>query len=62
MCVKFAPNRQLSISIGRSEPSFLINKAATPASILAKIKEEVAAWVKAGAVRLREFEILGDIA
>uniref|UniRef100_A0A0E0CBB1 Uncharacterized protein n=1 Tax=Oryza meridionalis TaxID=40149 RepID=A0A0E0CBB1_9ORYZ len=35
--------------------------ASIPASILAKIKEEGRAWVKAGAARLQEFGILEDI-
>jgi hypothetical protein len=36
------------------------NTASPPASILAKIKEEGRAWVKAGASKLQEFGILGD--
>uniref|UniRef100_A0A0E0A6D9 Uncharacterized protein n=1 Tax=Oryza glumipatula TaxID=40148 RepID=A0A0E0A6D9_9ORYZ len=35
--------------------------ASTPASVIAKIKEEGRAWVKAGATKLQEFGILGDI-
>jgi hypothetical protein len=31
------------------------------ASILAKIKKEARAWVRAGAIKLHEFGILGDI-
>jgi hypothetical protein len=37
------------------------NSASSPSSILAKIKEEGRAWVKAGATTLQEFGILGDI-
>ena len=37
------------------------NTASPLASILAKIKEEGRAWVKAGAYKLQEFGILGDI-
>ncbi len=37
------------------------NNASAPSSILAKIKKEGRAWVKAGAATLQEFGILGDI-
>ncbi len=37
------------------------NSASPPSSILAKIKEEGRAWVKAGATTLQELGILGDI-
>lgn len=39
----------------------MITKINQPAFILAKIKEEGWAWVKAGASNLQEFGILGDI-
>uniref|UniRef100_A0A0D9Z901 Uncharacterized protein n=1 Tax=Oryza glumipatula TaxID=40148 RepID=A0A0D9Z901_9ORYZ len=35
--------------------------ASMPATILAKIKEKVGAWIKAGALGLQEFCILRDI-
>jgi predicted negative regulator of RcsB-dependent stress response len=37
------------------------NTASTLVSIVAKIKEEARAWVKARASKLQEFDILGDI-
>jgi hypothetical protein len=37
------------------------NIASMPISIIAKIKEEARAWVKAGDSKLQEFGILGDI-
>uniref|UniRef100_A0A0E0IEM1 Uncharacterized protein n=1 Tax=Oryza nivara TaxID=4536 RepID=A0A0E0IEM1_ORYNI len=41
--------------------SWEICTASTPVSIVAKIKEEARAWVKARASKLQEFDILGDI-